>query len=172
MKRHWSTRLVSYPLALLVAFLVLLPTKALYDNYQQEIGRRDAELAILRPKVATLQNRVDSLERTLKPQLRVTYRTKTVWDTLPPLIPDLLKPEAEPVPAKVLANVILIGQEAVQSCHVALGTCLALQTTKDSIIDLRGREIGILKARISSRWDGLVQWGFRLGFFWLGTQVR
>lgn len=156
----------------LAILLLLLPAKALYDNYQQAVGRRDAELAVLRPQVKALSARVQTLEQELKRAVPVAYKTKLVWDTLPPLIPDLLKPDAAPVPASQLAQVIIIGQEAVQSCHEALSPCLTLLPLKDSIIANQGKQISILQKRIPGRFDGMVQWGLRLGFFWLGKKVR
>ncbi len=157
---------------LLGVLLLGIPGKALYDRYQQELGRRDAALVSIRAERDTLKGRVRRLEDSLGRQVRVAYKTKTVWDTLPPLIPDLLKPDAKPVPAAVLANVILVGREAVESCHTALSTCLVLQAVKDSVISNQAQEIAILQKRVPGRWDGLLQWGVRLGFFWLGTQTR
>ena len=165
--KRWSV-----PLFVAILLLLVIPAKAGYDRYQQAIGRRDAELAILRPKAASLFEKAHRLEMELGKKVRVAYRTKMIWDTLPPLIPDLLKPDAEPVPASVLANVIFIGQEAVESCHSALSPCLVLNAIKDTIITNQQRQISILEKRVPGRWDGAIEWGFRGLAFWLGTKAR
>lgn len=165
---RWFWKGVSFPLA--VAVLVSL--KSCYDKQQQEIGKRDAELYSNQQKIGTLQRRVQILEDSLQVKIRVAYRTKLKYDTLLLQVPALERPDAAPVPAKQLASVILVGKEAIETCHSALSVCETLLPVKDSIIRYQQQQLTILNKRVPNGWDEVKQWGWRLLFFEVGRRIK
>jgi hypothetical protein len=165
LKRLWLIPL--YVLALLVVPVTLNE----YNKWQRRLGVAEAGVQALTIDNKRLTALADSLRRAERVRVDTFIKYKTLWDTLPPLIPALLAPDAKPVPAPVLASVIILGEKTVQACNAVVITCQQRAAVQDSIIANITFQRDYYRKQVPTFFDRTVEWGIRLGFFYLGTKV-
>lgn len=105
----------------LVAALLAVGWLGSCQRAERRVGALEGQRDSARAAERRLQRHADSLTRAYMPQRAAAVRWKTRWDTLPARWDTLRLTDTVSVPVEVLVT----ADSAIQTCHVALGTCEA-----------------------------------------------